>query len=49
MKARTLAIAGGKCRRDLDEPKVWFSSAESFARILSEPLSKPERVGNEAA
>ncbi len=36
MKARTLAIARGKYRPGADEPKVWFTSAESFARILSE-------------
>ena len=36
MKARTVAIAGGKYRPGPDEPKVWFSSAESFARILSD-------------
>jgi predicted transcriptional regulator len=36
MKARTLAIAGGMYRPGPGEPKVWFSSAESFARILSD-------------
>ena len=36
MKARTLAIAQGKYRPTADEPKVWFTSAESFARILSD-------------
>ena len=36
MKARTLAIARGEYRPAADEPKVWFRSAESFARILSD-------------
>ena len=36
MKARTLAIAQGKYRPTADEPRVWFTSAESFARILSD-------------
>jgi predicted transcriptional regulator len=36
MKARTLAIARGEYRPTADEPKVWFTSAESFARILSD-------------
>lgn len=36
MKARTLAIAQGKYRPAGNEPKVWFTSAESFARILSD-------------
>lgn len=36
MKTRTLAIAQGKHRPTSDEPKVWFASAESFARVLSD-------------
>jgi predicted transcriptional regulator len=36
MKARTLAIARGDYRPPANEPKVWFRSAESFARLLSE-------------
>lgn len=36
MKARTLAVAGGMHRPSADEPKVWFTSAESFARVLSD-------------
>jgi predicted transcriptional regulator len=36
MKARTLAIAQGKYKPTIDEPKVWFTSAESLARILSD-------------
>ncbi len=36
MKARTLAIARGERRRRRGEPKIWFRSVESFAKILSE-------------
>jgi predicted transcriptional regulator len=35
MKARTLAIARGAHKRNPDEPKVWFTSMESLAQILS--------------
>ena len=35
MKARTLAIARGKHRVAAGEPKVWFTSTESFAKVLS--------------
>jgi predicted transcriptional regulator len=35
MKARTTAVARGKRRIAPDEPKVWFTSTESFAKILS--------------
>jgi predicted transcriptional regulator len=35
MKARTLAIARGELRPKPGDPKVWFTSAESFARLLS--------------
>ena len=36
MKARTLAIARGEYPRARGEPKVWFTSIESFAKLLSE-------------
>jgi predicted transcriptional regulator len=36
MKARTIAIARGKYKPAAGEPKVWFPSAESFARVLSD-------------
>ena len=36
MKARTMAIARGEHRLQRDEPKVWFPSLESFAKILSD-------------
>ena len=35
MKARTLAIARGERRRARGEPRVWFTSTDSFARVLS--------------
>ncbi len=35
MKARTLAIARGQRRVAKNEPKIWFASIESFAKVLS--------------
>lgn len=35
MKARTMRIARGEERPGADEPKVWFTSTESFAKVLS--------------
>ena len=35
MKARTIAIAGGGHRPAGGEPTVWFTSIESFAKVLS--------------
>ena len=35
MKARTLAIAKGKLKPKASDPKVWFTSPESFAKLLS--------------
>jgi predicted transcriptional regulator len=35
-KARTMAIAQGRLRPSADDPKVWFTSVESFAKILSD-------------
>ena len=35
MKARTMAIAKGELRPKPTDPKVWFTSPESFARLLS--------------
>lgn len=34
-KKRTLAIANGDFTPAADEPKVWFTSIESFAKVLS--------------
>jgi predicted transcriptional regulator len=35
MKACTMAVARGERRVSPDEPKVWFTSTESFAKVLS--------------
>jgi len=35
MKAHTLAIARGRLKPKAHEPKVWFTSTESFAKVLS--------------
>ena len=35
MKARTIAIARGEHKSARGEPKVWFTSVESFAKVLS--------------
>ena len=35
MKARTMRIAKGEEKPASDDPKVWFTSTESFAQILS--------------
>jgi len=36
MKARTMAIARGEYKPGKDEPQIWFTSAESFAKVLSD-------------
>ncbi len=36
MKARTLAVARGKQRTRSDDPKIWFTSMGSFAKVLSD-------------
>ena len=36
MKARTLAIVRGEHTPTRDEPRVWFTSIDSFAKLLSE-------------
>ncbi len=35
MKARTIAIARGMLKPSPNDPKVWFTSTESFAKVLS--------------
>lgn len=35
MRARTIAIARGQLRPKATDPKVWFNSVESFAKVLS--------------
>src|ERR1035438_8349445 len=36
MKARTMAVARGELKVSPDEPKLWFTSIESLARVLSD-------------
>lgn len=36
MKARTMAIARGECKPKRGEPRIWFTSMGSFARVLSD-------------
>ena len=36
MKRRTLAVARGEHKPGRAEPRVWFTSMESFARVLSD-------------
>ena len=47
-KKRTLAITRGEYERAPGEPKVWFSSIESFAKVLSERNRELLRVIAEA-
>jgi predicted transcriptional regulator len=35
-KKRTMAIASGHLQPMADDPKVWFTSIESFAKVLSD-------------
>jgi predicted transcriptional regulator len=35
MKKRTMAIARGRLKPSKADPKVWFTSPESFAKVLS--------------
>jgi len=35
MRARTVAVARGDRKLGADEPKVWFTSLESLAQVLS--------------
>jgi predicted transcriptional regulator len=37
MKERTLRIARGELKPKPSDPKVWFPSLESLAKVLSEP------------
>jgi hypothetical protein len=49
MKARTMAFARGERRIAPDEPKVWFTSTESFAKVLSAAKRDLSRVIAERA
>jgi predicted transcriptional regulator len=35
MKARSMALVRGELKRSSDAPRVWFTSVESFAKVLS--------------
>jgi predicted transcriptional regulator len=49
MKARTMAIARGERRVKPGEPKVWFTSTESFAKVLSQATENSSRTIRERA
>ena len=49
MKARTMAVARGERRVARGEPKVWFTSTESFAKVLSAGNRELLRVIGEKA
>ena len=48
MKARTLAVAHGEYRV-ADEPRVWFTSTESFTKLLSAGNRELLRIISESA
>ena len=47
LKNRATAIARGQRRRTPREPMIWFTSIESFARILSGPNRELLRIIDE--
>lgn len=47
LRQRALQIARGERPRLKGEPKIWFTSLESMARILSEPNRKMLRIIDE--
>ena len=47
LRERALQIARGERQRQPDEPKIWFTSLESFAKVLSEPNRKLLRIISE--
>ena len=49
MKARTMRIARGEEKPAAHEPKVWFTSTESFSQILSSGNRELLRVIDEQA
>jgi len=49
MKARTMRIARGEEKPAVGDPKVWFTSTESFAQILSSGNRELLRVIHEQA
>jgi predicted transcriptional regulator len=49
LRDRALQIARRERRRPPGEPKIWFTSLESLAKILSEPNHKLLRIIQAAA
>lgn len=49
MNARTMRIARGEEKPAADDPKVWFTSTESFAQVLSSGNRELLRVIDEQA
>jgi predicted transcriptional regulator len=47
LRARALAIARGERRRHPNEPKIWFTSLGSLAKILSESNRQLLRIIDE--
>jgi predicted transcriptional regulator len=47
LRERALQIARGERRRWPNEPKIWFTSLESLAKVLSEPNRKLLRIIDE--
>src|SRR5437867_11583219 len=47
LRERALQIARGERRRQPDEPRIWFTSLESLARVLSEPNRRLLRIIDE--
>jgi len=47
LRGRALQIARGERRRQPDEPRIWFTSLESLAKVLSEPNRRLLRIIDE--
>ena len=45
LRERTLAIARGEFKPKPGDPKVWFTSPESFTRILQHPAATSVQYG----
>lgn len=48
LRKRALEIAKGKRKRQPGEPKIWFTSLQSLARVLSEPNRELLRIIDES-
>ena len=47
LRRRALDIAGGRRRRHPEEPRIWFTSIQSLAKVLSEPNRRLLRLIDE--